>query len=298
MPALFLRRGTAVCLPDSLIPVSLIPVSLVPVSLVPVSLVLLVFAAAWAMPQRLAGQMINVSSPYTRTSDSFFNRTGVNFGLSFGGGGKVFGYNAAGQITPSINITQGGAGAAIPPFGGYDPNAGLQTGVAVLGGDVGFSLGLVAGKGNTRSIVSRTPSVTVMNGQMGSIFSGQNRPFVTRITPVVGNLHFRPSRPPDSRPTNFSPRSYGNPNSTATRGALSLAEISRQKAREASAEQAELNAEIESLVRKARQLTEDGKFGAARAKYSRALRRLGESQGTAGAHAKIAAELDAIRDKR
>ncbi|MGV3486549.1 MAG: hypothetical protein ACO1RT_19180 [Planctomycetaceae bacterium] len=42
-------------------------------------------------------------------------------------------------------------------------------------------------QGSSRTISSATPSLTTMNGYPGSFFSGQVRPFVTGITPVVGS---------------------------------------------------------------------------------------------------------------
>ncbi len=261
-------------------------------------------------PALLEAQLIRVSQPLTSTSDSFFNRTGIQFGMSFAGNSRIRGYNAAGQITPNIDISQNSIGSTIPPFGGYDPNAALRTGFAVIGGNGGFSLGLVAGKGNTRSLVSSTPSVTMFNGQSGSIFSGQLRPFVTGITPVIGNSSgvgmvrplglpqgFRVSGNPE-RPLNVAPQTYTNPDSTATQGALSLAEISRLNANRELQQQSEWKAEIESLVADARRLVNKQKFGAARAKFSRAIRKLGESAETSGIRNELTAELDAIRDRR
>ncbi len=255
-------------------------------------------------------QLINVQSPLHNLGDSSFNRTGVSFGLSFGGGNRIRGFNAAGQITPNVMISQGSAGTALPPFGGYDPNADLRSGFALVGGDIGFSLGLVAGKGNTRSIVSTSPSVTMFNGQSASIFSGEARPFVTSITPVIGNSTgvgmvpslglpegFQVSRYPE-RPINSRPRSTGNGTSTAARGALSLAEIERHKAREELRERTELLAEIDSLVARARELVGEEQYGAARVKYSRALRIMAESAETTELRAEIAGEYEQIRNKR
>ena len=59
------------------------------------------------------------------------------------------------------------------------------------GGALQFNFGgspvrLNFGRGSSRTISSTTPSLTVQNGFGGSIFSGQWRPFVTGVTPVVG----------------------------------------------------------------------------------------------------------------
>lgn len=261
-------------------------------------------------PTLLESQLINVRQPLRTSSGSYFNRTAVPFSFSFRGNSRIRGLNAAGQITPNINFTQNSAASTIPPFGGYDPNAALRTGVAVIGGDASFSLGLVAGKGNTRSLVSTTPSVTMFNGQSASIFSGETRPFVTGITPVVGNstgvgltqplslpAGYQPSALP-RRPVNTSPQTYGDPHSTATRAARSLVEIARIKAHAELQQQEQVSAEIQDLVTTARRLADEDKFGAARVKFSRAIRLLESTTGTSELKTALASELEAIRDKR
>ena len=67
------------------------------------------------------------------------------------------------------------------------------------GGSLQFNFGgspvrLNFARGSSRTISSTTPSLTVQNGFGGSIFSGQWRPFVTGVTPVVGG--FVPGRGP------------------------------------------------------------------------------------------------------
>ena len=138
-------------------------------------------------------QQIFVETPSTNVSDSFFENLGVDFGFSLGGGdpngtgSRVVGLNPFGQPLGQIVFSQGGANSAIPPFGGFDPNAGAQTGFAVLNGNGGgFGLGLNLNQGSTRTLTSTTPGVTVQNGFGGSIFNGSVSPFVTGVVPVVG----------------------------------------------------------------------------------------------------------------
>jgi len=50
-----------------------------------------------------------------------------------------------------------------------------------------FFFGLTAAQGSNRSIMSSTPSLTVMNGGAGAITSTSLRPFVRGLTPVVGD---------------------------------------------------------------------------------------------------------------
>jgi hypothetical protein len=81
----------------------------------------------------------------------------------------------------------GGGGPLLPPFGGGDPNAGLSGGVGFAGSGVSGGLRFNFAQGSSRSISSTTPSVTTMNGVPGSMNSGVVRPFVTGLTPVVGD---------------------------------------------------------------------------------------------------------------
>lgn len=266
-------------------------------------------ALAFFAPVLATAQLINVQMPLNNSRDNYYGGTGISFGGMFGGNNRIRGFNAAGQITPNIIFGQGSAGATIPPFGGYDPNAGLNTGIIYNGSNFGFGLGVSAGKGNTRSVVSRAPSVTMFNGQSGSIFSGESRPFVTGITPVVGNMTgvgLLPLQLPRDlnipvhieHPINDSPFTYGSPNSTATSGVLSLAEISRLKASKEQEEILQSIRDMESLIANARELVENGEFGAARIKYSRALRKLGENVGTSELRETVSNELEAIKNKR
>lgn len=268
-----------------------------------------VVASVFFAPALLTAQLINVQAPLHNLRDNYYSNNGISFNGFFGGNSRIRGLNAAGQITPNIVFGQGSAAAAIPPFGGYDPNAGLYTGAIYNGGNFGFGLGVSMGKGNTRSIIANTPSVTMFNGQSASIFSGENRPFVTGITPVVGNMTgvgLLPVQLPRNlnipyrteHPVNNSPMSYDQSGSTAIRGVMSLAEISRMKsAEELQKKQAE-NREVESLVAEARSYADVRKYGVARMNYSRALRILAKNADSTELRETITAEYEAIKDKR
>jgi hypothetical protein len=73
-----------------------------------------------------------------------------------------------------------------PPFGPSLANSGMRGGFQFGGNGVSGNLGFHFAQGSDRSIVSSTPSVTTMNGQPGSFFSGEVRPFVMGVTPIVG----------------------------------------------------------------------------------------------------------------
>ena len=223
-----------------------------------------------------------------------------------------------GQITPNISFSQNSVGSAVPPFGGFDANAQGRFGFGVRGRRGGFDLGLTFGKGNRRSNVVTTPSVTVMNGQVGSIFSGQTRPFVTGLTPILGqgnapiayrgslsnyllgnndeSLYQSPNDNESAESQSYSPRTSST--SSAQIGDLSVAEIKRQREAGIVAANDEMAAEINELVAAADDLVTRGSFGAARAKYSRAIRKIGDSIELQPLRESLTAKLKEIKDKR
>ena len=122
-------------------------------------------------------QQVTVGVPNQVLSDSFYENFGIGWGFSSrppGGNGGFF-------------FNNGGMGGAIPAFGGFDPNAGANLGFRVGGPNGSFNFNMAAGSGSSRSITSTTPMITMPNGGFGSIQSGEIRPFVTGIVPVVGD---------------------------------------------------------------------------------------------------------------
>ena len=248
----------------------------------------------------LLGQMINVQTPFQSNRDSFYERQGIGFGLSFPGNSKIRGLSPAGQILPNVQLTQGSFDQAIPGFGGYRPNSSLRTGFTTGNG---LSLGLEMGKGFRRSSVSQAPSVTMMNGGSASIFSGSMRPFVTRIDPVLGAglnsprlYKKRPETDPaDSNRVSPAP-SYAN--STAARGEMSVSDIKNQKQQSQQRQNQALKAEINDLITAAESLEAQGKYGAARAKYGRALRMTKQQPGFSELSYRLSETLEGLRNKR
>ena len=141
---------------------------------------LLLPAAIGLLNHSAMAQQVTVGTPLNSVSDSFFERTGVSWGGRIGG------------VDFSIG---GGINAAMPQFGGFQPNAGLNMG---FGGTRGF-LNLGMSQGSRRSMISQTPSVTMMNGLSASIHETSNSPFVVSYIPVVGGFpgigYFNPIRP-------------------------------------------------------------------------------------------------------
>ena len=225
----------------------------------------------------------------------------------------VVGLMPNGQLTPdgSVRFTQGSFGSAVPPFGGYDPNADANLGFRVNGSGGGFSLNLALGQGSSRTMTSTTPSIVVPNGIPGSVFSGQQTPFVTGIVPVVGGFpasyYTRPlrgtyscspvayklwqiqqyglnqddedelslvSKNPDSLPI----RAMSNSDSSANQASLSVSELKQQRQSRLDREERERLARIQALIRSSDQAVRDRYYGAAREDLRKALRLANENE--------------------
>lgn len=246
------------------------------------------------------GQMINVQTPLQSNRDSYYERQGIGFGLSLPGSSKIRGLSPAGQILPNVQLTQGSFGQAIPGFGGYRPNSSLRTGFTT---GSGLSLGLEMGKGFRRSSVSQAPSVTMMNGGSASIFSGSLRPFVTRIDPVLGAGLNSPrlyKKRPATEPVDSHQISPGASyeSSTASQGDMSVRDIKNQKLRAQEQQDQALRSEINDLISAAAGLEAEGKYGAARAKYGRALRMTRQQPGFSELGYQLSETLKGLRNKR
>jgi hypothetical protein len=254
-------------------------------------------------------QQIQVSTPFHSVSDSFFERFGVGFGFSIPGGGKVVGLNPLGQPTPdgSIVFSQGGFGSAVPPFGGYDPGADARSGFARVGNNGNMFFNFAAGQGNTRSMISQTPTIVIPSGGSGTLIDATQQPFVTSIIPVVGGFSGLTPPYPLMRPPTISPlaqriheyqqtqaaRAASMPvddlpaarplelgddaapptaavrRSSAEQGDIGVAEIRRQQAAE---DESQL-VEIRALIERARGVEAAGKPHVAKVYYQQAASR-------------------------
>lgn len=141
-----------------------------------------------------ASQQATVSTPFHSVGDSFFENTGVGWGLR----GKGF------------NVQFGGPTVAAPQFGGFNPGAGANVGFGFgRGGTSGF-FNANFSQGSQRSFVSQVPTMTVTNGVPGYMAVGTMRPFVVSYVPVVGGFPaipavFLPEQPlPIAPPTSSS----------------------------------------------------------------------------------------------
>ncbi|MGV3484208.1 MAG: type II secretion system protein GspD, partial [Planctomycetaceae bacterium] len=77
--------------------------------------------------------------------------------------------------------------AVAPTLGAFDPAAGATIGFAILS-DIEAFFFLQAAQGDSRNNVLQAPKVTLFDGQLATISDVTQRPFVTSITPVVGDF--------------------------------------------------------------------------------------------------------------
>ena len=265
----------------------------------------------------LVAQQIQVATPLTNASNSYYERMGVNFGFNFRGGrgtgSRIVGLMPNGQFTPNGNLVfqQGGMNSAIPQFGGYDPNANARFGFSrVNPGGGGFSLGFDFGQGSSRSMTSTTPSVMVQNGHGGSITSGAYRPYVTGIIPVSGNYIQRPTpfftdnavtraiqsnadlkrrSPREEQTGTQTSRTYSNPLSSAQSGDISVAKIKAQRAQR-EIDQAN---QYQAFLNSAAKAEAQGDFRIARINFRQAIKRCL----SASEKEQLRARLAELRDK-
>ncbi len=139
-------------------------------------------------------------------NDDFFERVGVDFDFALNDNidgafdptadtvpqSAVRGVTAAGNniggnfdlefLQDSFTAAQG-----IDGFGGFSIANAASFGFAILS-DIEVFLLVQASKGSDRTNLLQSPTVTMFNGQSASVTDGFQRPFVTSVTPVVGDF--------------------------------------------------------------------------------------------------------------
>jgi Flp pilus assembly secretin CpaC len=97
------------------------------------------------------------------------------------------GLSAPGQFTEDYDIQfrQGSFEIGVPDFGGFQPNAGIQVGMAILS-DIEAFFFIQAAQGDSRSNIMTAPKVTMYNGQSASVSDNVTRSYVQGQIPVVG----------------------------------------------------------------------------------------------------------------
>jgi type II secretory pathway component GspD/PulD (secretin) len=131
---------------------------------------------------------MNIQTPISRQTEAnlvngtfvpapFVNRFGRGLNL-------VSGLTSAGTLTPDLGIPIKNNTFAFttPQFGGYQPEAGLQLGLAFLS-DIQVFMFLEAVQGDRRAHIMQAPKLTVYNGQTANITGLMVRPSVTGVAP-------------------------------------------------------------------------------------------------------------------
>ncbi|MEX0867540.1 MAG: hypothetical protein WD030_09290, partial [Pirellulales bacterium] len=153
--------------------------------------------------RRLQDLQVTIEVRFITLTDNFFERIGIDFDFNinnnltgpFGipGPSATVGLNPPTEldpfpnITPDIRFRNNSFAAATPPFGGFDPASAATFGVAILSDIEAFFL-VQAAQGDSRSNIMQAPKVTLFNGQTASISDTSQSPFVTSVTPVVGDF--------------------------------------------------------------------------------------------------------------
>ncbi|HEY4260558.1 MAG TPA: hypothetical protein VGM98_10365 [Schlesneria sp.] len=117
------------------------------------------------LPALLSAQMVTTQSPLHSNTSSFYEYSHVGWSVH----------------NPHYFMNFNGGGGT-PPFGDYQPNAGLSGGFGV--NNTAFDFGF--GQGASLNSTTVTPMLTTTNGFPGYLFIGSERPFVTGVVPVVG----------------------------------------------------------------------------------------------------------------
>lgn len=143
---------------------------------------------------RATAQQVQLTAPFQSINDRFYSNLGMGWGLSHG---RPDGHGFTYQGIPAT--------AAVPPFGGWDPNADARFGFSLGGGNTRFNFGMFAGQGSTRTNIVQAPTVTIPNGGTGYFFDGSVRPFVTGFVPVVGEFNNLPTGLPTGPAPSISP---------------------------------------------------------------------------------------------
>lgn len=151
---------------------------------------------------------IVVEVRFVSLSDSFFERIGIDFDFNLNDNSnlnpaalpdEVSGSSVIGLQTGTsdagptfsgdldIPFQQTNFLSTIPAFGGFDPGTAASFGFAILS-DIEVFFLIQASKGDTRSNITQAPTVTMFNGQVANVNDGAQVPFVTSVTPVVGDF--------------------------------------------------------------------------------------------------------------
>src|SRR5262245_42041774 len=97
-----------------------------------------VVAAGVLLSTSASAQQVSVGTPMIGVGDHFFEQFNVGWGFNY--------------RTPNGMLSFQFGGPAIPPFGGFNPNTGLNFGAAQRWGNGNFNFNFSAAQGYTRSL--------------------------------------------------------------------------------------------------------------------------------------------------
>ena len=102
--------------------------------------------------------------------------------------GQTIGMSSPDAFTEDYDIQfrQGSFELGVPDFGNFNPDAGIQVGMAILS-DIEAFFFIQAAQADERANIMFAPKVTLFNGQQATITDQTTRPFVLALIPVVGN---------------------------------------------------------------------------------------------------------------
>lgn len=150
--------------------------------------------------RRLQNLQITIEVRFITLSDTFAEQIGVDFQVQFddraqtlptdsGGPSVVIGWDGVNGVpTPDLDITLNNQSFGLaPPFGAETVTNASTIGFAILS-DIEAFFFLQAAQADNRNNVMQAPKVTLFDGQLATISDQTQVPFVTSITPVVGDF--------------------------------------------------------------------------------------------------------------
>lgn len=151
--------------------------------------------------RRLQNLQITIEVRFITLSDTFAEQIGVDFQVSFqdnvqtlpegknGGPSVVIGWDGINKLpAPGLDITLNNTSFGLqPPFGAETVANASTIGFAILS-DIEAFFFLQAAQADNRNNVMQAPKVTLFDGQLATISDQTQVPFVTSITPVVGDF--------------------------------------------------------------------------------------------------------------
>lgn len=166
--------------------------------------------------RRLQDLQVTIEVRFITLTDNFFEQIGIDFdfniddnvnqlpnddsgrstvvGLGFADGNPTNQTSTlANPVTNIINgfqdiqVRQGSFASTAPAFGGFTPATATTFGVAILSDIEAYFL-VQAAQGDARANIMQSPKVTLFNGQSASIADQVQQPFVSSVTPVVGDF--------------------------------------------------------------------------------------------------------------